>query len=58
MITSGRTRDELTSSDGFDWITALRAPQIQQLLQAGTLQLSLLGATSPRSPTRPIPVNV
>jgi DDE family transposase len=41
MITSARIRDELTSSNEFDWITALRAPQIQQLLQAGSLQLSL-----------------
>jgi hypothetical protein len=41
MITSARIRAELTPADGLDWITALRAPQIQQLLQAGSLQLSL-----------------
>jgi hypothetical protein len=41
MITTARIRDELTTSDELEWITALRAPQIQQLLQAGSLQLSL-----------------
>jgi hypothetical protein len=28
-------------AEGLDWITALRAPQLQQLLEAGNLQLSL-----------------
>jgi Transposase DDE domain len=41
MITSARIRDDLAPANGLDWITALRAPQIQQLLQGGTLQLSL-----------------
>jgi hypothetical protein len=41
MLTSARIRDELVPAGGLDWITALRAPQIQQLLQGGTLQLSL-----------------
>jgi hypothetical protein len=41
MLTSARIRDELEPADGLDWITALRAPQIQQLLQAGSLQMSL-----------------
>jgi len=41
MITTARIRDELKPGDGLEWITALRAPQIQQLLQAGSLQLSL-----------------
>jgi hypothetical protein len=41
MLTSARIRAELTPAEGLDWITALRAPQIQQLLQAGSLQLSL-----------------
>src|SRR5947208_5073809 len=36
MITSARIRDE-----GVDWITALRAPQIRALLDAGAFQLSL-----------------
>jgi Transposase DDE domain len=41
MITSARIREELAPAGGLDWITALRAPQIQQLLQGGALQLSL-----------------
>jgi Transposase DDE domain len=41
MITSARIRDDLRPAGGLDWITALRAPQIQQLLEGGSLQLSL-----------------
>jgi hypothetical protein len=41
MITSARIRDDLRPAGGLDWITALRAPQIQQLLEGGALQLSL-----------------
>jgi hypothetical protein len=41
MLTSARIREELAPAEGLDWITALRAPHIQQLLQAGSLQLSL-----------------
>src|SRR5271167_992156 len=41
MIATARIRDELEAADGLDWITALRAPQLQQLRQAGNLQLSL-----------------
>jgi Transposase DDE domain len=41
MITTARIDHELRPSDELDWITALRAPQIQRLLQAGSLQLSL-----------------
>jgi hypothetical protein len=40
MLTSARIRDELVDG-GLQWLTALRAPQIQQLVEAGTLQLSL-----------------
>jgi len=41
MITSARIRDDLKGS-GLDWITCLRAPQIQALAQEdGPLQLSL-----------------
>jgi hypothetical protein len=41
MITAARIRDDLQSS-GLDWITCLRAPQIQALAQDhGPLQLSL-----------------
>jgi hypothetical protein len=41
MITTARIDHELRPRAALDWITALRAPQIQQLLQAGSLQLSL-----------------
>ena len=41
ILTSARIGAELLPQGGFDWITALRAPQIQQLLKAGSLQLSL-----------------
>jgi len=40
MITSARIRDDLKPA-GLDWITALRAPKIQQLADGGPLQLSL-----------------
>jgi hypothetical protein len=40
MITNARIRDELKPA-GLDWITALRAPQIRALLDAGAFQLSL-----------------
>ena len=40
MITNARIRDELRPA-GLDWITALRAPQIRALLDAGAFQLSL-----------------
>jgi transposase len=40
MITQARIREDLASAQ-LDWITALRAPQIRQLVEAGALQLSL-----------------
>ncbi len=40
MITSARIRDELRPA-GLDWITALRAPQIRALVDAGAFPLSL-----------------
>ena len=41
MLTSARIREDLKTVDGVDWITALRAAQIQALVTAGALQLSL-----------------
>jgi transposase len=42
MLTSARIRGDLEHETGaLDWITALRAPQIQALLASGALQLSL-----------------
>src|SRR6266404_8717343 len=55
MITNARIRDELKPA-GLDWITALRAPQIRALLDAGAFQLSLFDerdlaeVTSPEFP--------
>ncbi|CCK59089.1 IS1634 family transposase [Mycobacterium canetti] len=40
MLTSARIRDELRPAH-LDWISALRAPQIKALVDAGALQLSL-----------------
>jgi hypothetical protein len=40
MITSARIREDLEPA-GLDWITALRAPKIQELANGGPLQLSL-----------------
>ena len=41
MITEARIREELEGKEGLGWITALRSPQIQALLERGSLQLSL-----------------
>lgn len=40
MITSARIREDLDPA-GLDWITALRAPKIEELATGGPLQLSL-----------------
>jgi hypothetical protein len=40
MITQARIREDLEPA-GLDWITALRAPQIRALIDAGPLQLDL-----------------
>jgi hypothetical protein len=40
MITAARLREDLQPA-GLDWISCLRAPQIQALVEAGPLQLSL-----------------
>lgn len=41
VITSARIREELRPVEGLDWITALRAPAIRKLAEAGAIQLSL-----------------
>ena len=41
MMTSARIREDLASEEGLDWITALRAPDIQKLREVGTIQLGL-----------------
>lgn len=45
MITSARIREDLPASHGLQWITALRAGQIQKLAAAGHLQMSLFDQT-------------
>ncbi len=40
-LTSARLREDLQEQPGIEWITALRAPQIQSLAKAGVLQMSL-----------------
>jgi transposase len=41
MLTSARIRQDLQTEEGVQWITALKAPQIQQLAADKNLQLSL-----------------
>jgi len=41
MITEARIREEIAPVAGLDWISALRSPQIQALVEHGSLQLSL-----------------
>jgi hypothetical protein len=52
MITQARITEDVRAA-GFDWITALRAPAIQALLQSGTLQLSLFDQRDMASITAP-----
>ncbi len=44
MITEARLREDVRPA-GLDWITALRAPSIRQLVDCGSLQLSLFDET-------------
>ena len=43
----------LAASDGVDWITALKAPQIKKLASSGALQLSLFDETNLAEITAP-----
>ena len=45
MITSARIREDLPASHGIQWISALRANQIQKLATGGQLQMSLFDKT-------------
>ena len=56
MITEARIREELKPIDGLGWITALRAPAIRQLSEAGAIPLSLFDTfnlAEIQSPTYP-----
>src|SRR6201998_4086379 len=52
MITQARITKDLTAA-GLDWITALRAPAIQTLREAGALQMSLFDERDMASITSP-----
>jgi hypothetical protein len=41
MITTTRIKEDFDSVEGLDWITALRASQIRQLVEQEVVQLSL-----------------
>lgn len=41
MLTNARIKKELNPVEGLDWISALRAPAIKELVSSGSLQLSL-----------------
>jgi hypothetical protein len=45
VLTEKRIAEELRPVEGLDWITALRAPAIRQLVEKGSLQLSLFDQT-------------
>jgi hypothetical protein len=53
MITEARIREDLKDVAGLDWITALRGPQIRELMQAGGIQLSLFDARDMAEITHP-----
>ena len=52
MITQARITEDIKSA-GLDWITALRAPTIKELLNSGALQLSLFDQRDMASITSP-----
>ena len=52
MITQTRLTDDIKSA-GLDWITALRAPAIKELLNSGALQLTLFDRRDIASITSP-----
>ena len=53
MITEARIREDIKTSGGLDWITALRAPQIRKLVQCGSLQLSFFDTRDMAEITHP-----
>ena len=52
MITEARITEDVKSA-GLDWITALRAPAIRELLNSGALQLTLFDTRDMASITSP-----
>lgn len=45
MLTEARLREDIRPEEGLDWITALRAPAIRELVNSGCLQPSLFDQT-------------
>lgn len=45
MLTMARVEEDLRPASGIEWVTALRAPTIKSLAQAGYLQLSVFDET-------------
>ena len=41
IMTQARIREDISTVEGLDWITALRAPEIRALVEQGNLELSL-----------------
>jgi hypothetical protein len=52
MLTAARLREDVGPA-GLDWITALRAPQVKNLVRDGALQLSLFDETDLAEITHP-----
>jgi transposase len=53
MITAARIREDLMHMEGFDWITALRAPQVAELVNSERFQLSLFDTRDMAEITHP-----
>jgi hypothetical protein len=54
LLTDARIRAELQPVPGLDWVSALRRPAIQQLVEAGSLDLTRLAETAVLEFTDPI----
>jgi len=53
MITEARIRENFKGTEGLDWITALRSPQIKELVRSGSLQLSFFDTCDMAEITHP-----
>jgi hypothetical protein len=53
MLTEARLREDIRPEDGLDWITALRAPAIRELVSSGSLQLTIFDQTDMAEITSP-----
>ena len=56
LITQARISEDIKSA-GLDWITALRAPAIKVLCEAGALQMSLFDDRDMAAITSPLPIS-